>query len=828
MAKYTNIQKEETLKSLVFDDYFDAGKFGYEPNIDNIDFVVTDAKTRGDLFADDSPGASIHHLWGEAKKGVHDVFDMFTQLLLTCKKTYDKGDHLAPPWLCCFDEARISFVPFHDILPLFNATDINWTQTPSNHETKDFEKAQAQVKNLIGAKIIVFNFGADDRDIKAFIKTHIGVAGATGIKSPITKENFVQIFIKWVKEVKPTINISREDWTKFKTHGVLDADFFRADMMSSEGNVITLADKLKIVLQNDKYKYMQVFEGDLFSRIIDFTDGGVAYQRFWNRWERPPVKDYQQYILDRRDLLVPENIREWKGSFFTPSVWVKKSQDYLAKVFGKNWQNEYYVWDCAAGTGNLLSGLTNPYNVWASDIDEGNVETIQSLIDIDDNLNLLSAHVFQFDFLNDSFDKLPEELKKIIDDPEKRKKLIVYINPPYAEVSSHGATDTKGRKSGVNQSKTHDKYSAYLGTAGREVFALFLARIYFEIPDCKIGEFSTLKSLNGSAFEKFRDFYRATLKKCFMVPANTFDNVAGQFPIGFKIWDTEHKKKFEKIAADVFDASNQCIGNKRFYAFTKTQFINNWIGKYKASGVPFLGYMDGINGNDFQHNNIVYITNSKKLLPNPRGTLIVPDNLFVCTVYFAVRHVFEHTWINHNDQFLNPNRDVIVFNDEFCNDCLVFTLFHGKNNISCEYTEEQCGKHYNINHWIPFTEKQVGAKEKFASNFMSDFIRECKKVNQYRGTNDILFSPEALVVLDAGLALWKYYHQKIKNLRTASVNASFYDIRAFFQGRDEGGKMNTKSGDETYNGLIKALRDALKTLAEKIQPKVYEYGFLKE
>jgi hypothetical protein len=40
--------------------------------------------------------------------------------------------------------------------------------------------------------------------------------------------------------------------------------------------------------------------------------------------------------------------------------------------------------------------------------------------------------------------------------------------------------------------------------------------------------------------------------------------------------------------------------------------------------------------------------------------------------------------------------------------------------------------------------------------------------------------------------------------------------------------MNTKSNDETYNTLIKALRDALKVLAEKIEPKVYEYGFLKE
>jgi hypothetical protein len=52
--------------------------------------------------------------------------------------------------------------------------------------------------------------------------------------------------------------------------------------------------------------------------------------------------------------------------------------------------------------------------------------------------------------------------------------------------------------------------------------------------------------------------------------------------------------------------------------------------------------MDGINGNDFQHNNIVYIINSKELLPNPCGIWVNTKNLFECSIYFAVRHCFEH------------------------------------------------------------------------------------------------------------------------------------------------------------------------------------------
>ena len=817
MADYSGIEKEETLKGLVYEDYF--SKFGYEPNIDNIDFVITDKKSRGDLFSD-GPGSSRHFLWAEAKKGTHDFFAMFTQLILTCKKTYEKGDCFAPPWLGCFDEARIAFVPFHDILPIFNETDFNWNTTPSNHEAADFIKAAGKVKKLIGAKLMIFHFGSDDRDIKDFIKAHFLQGADPSIHIPITKDNFVQIFIKWVKEVKPFINISKKEWTEFKNKGILDCDFFRADMMSAPAQApepgenasvfstpySTITEKLKIILKNDNYKFQENISGRLFASDIGFTDSGAAYYRFWNKYKRPPAKEYQQHIIDRRDLLVPQNIREVKGSFFTPKIWADKSKEYLEKVFGKNWQEEYYIWDCAAGTGNLLAGLTNPYNVWASDIEQGNVETIQSLIDIDENLNLLSGHVFQFDFLNDKFDKLPEGLREIVNDPEKRKKLIVYINPPYAEVSSLGATETKGRKAGVNQSKTHDIYAASLGTAGREVFALFLARIYHEISGCKIGEFSTLKIFNGSALEKFRNFFKAQLMKSFMVPAFTFDNVNGKFPIGFKIWDTGKETKFNLASVDVFSENNVSMGTKMFYAFKKDQFINKWINEFKIESKKYIGYMDGINGNDFQHNNIVYLINSKEILPNPRGIWICSDNILQCSVYFFVRHCFEHTWLNHNDQFLNPPID-FQNDSSFLHDSMIYTLFHGKNSIQSKY---------GVNHWIPYTEKEVKAKDKFQSNFMSDFLK------------DKTFTPEAQAVLDEGRKLWTYYHKKIQNNKTAPVDASFYDIREFFQGRKESGTMNTKSDDDTYNALIKSLREALKVLAAAIEPKVYEYGFLKQ
>jgi hypothetical protein len=60
------------------------------------------------------------------------------------------------------------------------------------------------------------------------------------------------------------------------------------------------------------------------------------------------------------------------------------------------------------------------------------------------------------------------------------------------------------------------------------------------------------------------------------------------------------------------------------------------------------------------------------------------------------------------------------------------------------------------------------------------------------------------------------------------LNASLYEIREYFQRRNDKGKMNNSSDDETYTELISELRDSLKELAKKIEPKVYEYEFLKK
>ena len=512
--------------------------------------------------------------------------------------------------------------------------------------------------------------------------------------------------------------------------------------------------------------------------------------------------------------------REITGSFYTPQIWVELSQKYLADVLGENWQDEYYVWDCAAGTGNLLTGLTNKYNIWASTLDKQDVDVMHDRIS--NGANLLEGHVFQFDFLNDDFSKLPKSLQDIINNPKKRKKLIIYINPPYAEAAS------KKTLSGINsnridisvKTKIYSKYFKKFGISGRELFAQFFMRIFNEIKGCYIAEFSTLKIILSPSFAEFREVFYSKLEKMFVVPSFTFDNVNGKFPIGFFIWNTNKQEKFKKFLSDVYNEEGNKIENKLFINYDEINSINEWlINSRKRSNEKNIAFMS-CKGNDFQTISLNFIVNDKTQLPHARGTWVTNKTLVECSIYYATRHCIRVTWLNNRDQFLYPN-DGWEKDIEFQNDCLTFTLF--SNNIQSKF---------GTNHWIPFTEHEVNSREKFESNFMSKFISGTCKAETNGNLLDspshqktpLVFSQEAKTVFDAGRELWKYYHKQ----PNCNVNASLYDIREHFQKRNEAGKMNNKSDDETYTKLIGELRETLKRLSKKIEPKVYEYGFLKE
>ena len=698
--KYSNIREEE-LKNKVAQDYFwtyDCSKI-----VGNVDFCVCLYQSQKELFEQESL------LWAEAKKGSSDIYNSIVQLILTIGKARTFDSYLPPPMLGAFDGEKIAFIPYNDIHEIFYLNDFNWNVTPSNYETKEFKIVHEKVKNIIDQKTLLFYYEKDDKELKKFIKNNF-IAGKFGLtKTKIDKNNFMVIYNKWLQSVKPKIAVN---WDIAKKSGIIDGDFYLADLLSEENN--TLKEKLFVLLKHDHYELDRMVDdaGMFSSKRTDFSDNQVAHTKFWNRYDRPPKEEYWDYIVERRDLLVPQDVRERKGSFFTPQIWVELSQKYLTDVLGEDWQDEYYIWDCAAGTGNLLTGLTNKYNIWASTLDKQDVEVMHDRIK--NGANLLQNHVFQFDFLNDDFTKLPQGLQDIINDETKRKKLVIYINPPYAEASDKKTL--KGGlegKAGVEQSNINKKYAHLLGQGNAELFAQFFIRIHQEIYGSVLAEFSTLKILQGEHFADFRKHFRAKLEKIFVVPANTFDNVKGNFPIGFFIWNTSIQEPFKEITADVFDRFGESLGTKSISTFNDSKFINDWVKPYRANKTDegVIGKFP-FKGNDFQNQNMIAIVHPLMVFQKEAGQFLInKNNLIQASLYYAVRKVIPATWLNDRDQFLYPN-DGWQTDLEFQNDCFTYTLFN--TNIQSRF---------GVNHWIPFTENEVNAKEKFESNFMTNFMQ---------------------------------------------------------------------------------------------------------
>ena len=853
MAYNYNIREEE-IKNRLRKEYF--SDYDAEQILGDIDFAVAMTSDGPQLFETE------YVLWAEAKKGTHhDIYESLVQLILTIGKarTFDKV--LPPAFLGAFDAEKIAFIPYNAVLDIFYQNDFNWNVTPSDHSTKEFQLVMEKVQKTLERNMLMYSFDEDGKDLKRFIKSNfvLGKAGVSKIR--INKNNFTAIYQKWLVEVKPSIAVN---WEQAKKQGIIDADFYLADILSEHN--VTLRNSLFVLLRTNYYELDRKIDDSGFwdSKKAEFKDNQVAHTQFWNRYERPPKREYWEYIAGRRDLLVPQDVRERKGSFFTPRKWVELSQQYLAAELGEDWQDEYFIWDCCGGTGNLEAGLTNKYHIWVSTLDKADVDVIHDRIrhmnDASTNgkgANLLDKHVFQFDFLNDPFDldtpdsKLPASLREILKNDEKRKKLVIYINPPYAEASnSRTITGTGTNRVGLSKSQVKANHANELGRAGNELFAQFFARIYDDIKGCHVAMFSTLKMLQGPNFARYRVRYPASICRAFIVPAKTFDNVSGEFPIGFQIYDTSIRHEFQSIEADVYNASAEFIGKKNIYSYSDRKYIIDWLRHYYDKEGEHLAYLRYL-GTDFQNNNGVFITlsPSQNDIKQVKGTWITAKNIVECSVYFSVRLCLPATWLNDRDQFLCPSGEWVK-DKSFLSDCIIYTLFHTQNRISCQH---------GTNNWVPFTEEEVGAQEAFDSHFMGNFLHgkvsavdmgtaKAKVVPMEQDMfaaeplaaakiqapsadeKDFIpsehLTPEAKTVMDAGRELWRYYHRQPE----AIPSASLYDIRLHFQGfkTTKTGKvqMNTESNDGHYTELITELRKALKALAKSIEPKVYRYGFL--
>ena len=617
-------------------------------------------------------------IWFEAKHtGKESSYAMFTQLLHYVQVALNKGETV-PAFLAVIDTEKAALMKSADVLPFLAKKTIKWGKSASKYS----QEALAEISAHIGAHFVSFKISSHEDEFISTVKA--AIKSGDIIRTPITPDNLKQVFDKWVVMVGREITgVAEEDY----------ALLFFADIMH-DGTAST-HDNLTAALMHYNGAPVFTLNGKIYE--LGSKDG---YRQFWAIYHKPPKAEYRNYLLERRDSLIPMDERSFKGAYYTPLAVVDKAYDTLAARLGKNWQKDYIVWDMCCGVGNLEVKHSNPRNIYMSTLDEADVDVMKA------TKTCVAAQRFQYDYLNDDIDdfgqidytltnKVPAGLRAAI---AEGKKILVLINPPYAEATSGGNTVAGAEstsKEGVNKTKFAATAMSAYGKASNELFTQFVARIALEIPTATLAMFSTLKYVNAPTLETFRQVWKATYLDGFVVHCQAFEGLKGNFPIGFLVWKTNQKvaKKLTitEVSTEVLDKKAQAIGEKSFFNVSNDQMLTNWIERPKTNKqeiVPLknsvspatvtkdlrgtkwsdgaIGYMLS-GGNDLQHATQQTVIFSSGY-GSARGYFVNPENIWKIAIVFSVRQLVQHTWLNHNDQFLQPN---VAPSEEFKADCLL-------------------------------------------------------------------------------------------------------------------------------------------------------------
>ncbi len=759
-------------------------------------------------------------VWFEAKAVSTPPIVMFAQLMFYIRAAKNRGEAI-PAFLAVIDRDRAALMPTEKALPLLDDKTIVWPKSGSQAG----KELGAQIAPYVQTHIVEYEIAHDEAAFITAVKDAIKQRRI--IRTPITRANLRQVFDRWVAMIGVELGVKAE-----ADYAVL----FFADIMHDGTH--------EAMKQPAGARMLMTAAGPTFFLRGETYDlaNDKGYRNFWSIYHRPPAADDRHYLLERRDSLLPVDEQKFKGAFYTPLHIVSKAYDQLRATLGEDWQERYLVWDMCAGVGNLEAGHSNLRNVFMSTLDEADVTIMKS------NPQFAGAEIFQYDYLNDDVTdfgeidyslsgKVPEVLRQAIADAREGKKgakpILVLINPPYAEATGGGlAVPMAGgeNKLGVANTQFARTAMSQYGKATNELFMQFIARAYSELPTAKLAIFSKVKYISTPTLGDFRNVWCAEYLGGFAVHSRTFEGLKGNFPISFFIWDTAAKKAIDHVTTVALDKAGNPVGEKTFLNYDGLTLLTDWVVRPPSSRqetIPLKGAiapatssadLRGIRwsegaiawlncaGNDFQ-NAVAKTFLLSSGYSSARGFFVTSENLWQSATVFAVRLLIKPTWLNDRDQFLQPSQPLT---DDFKSDCLVWMLFNGSN-----LTAGADGLHWNdrdwslTNHFIPFSEAEVGAKGRFASDFM------------VRHTAGMTFSLEAQAVLDEGRKLWTRFHatsfpRKIRDeYKLGRPDAGWYQIRRALEAY----------GDTELTDFD-PFKKAYAALTEKLRPMVYELGFL--
>jgi hypothetical protein len=765
--------------------------------------------------------------------------NILTQTVYYLKKMSLSGDTL-PSVVFVGDQNEWFVVPTAQLTKYLDKS-YDWTIAPSQAHKANLDLVQA-LKDDTEINPVVYNITDSKFSPKQFVEQINAVTADPNHKTAITIENIEAVHMYFHENVLPkNSGISSKE----------EVNMFAQLVVNQQENYLHPMKRNILVTRNfGEVKLVSTHAFEQFGRQYDLVACANG-----------KAKDEFIALVDR---LVEDKERRMRGEFFTPTAFVNLSHDYITKALGPNWKDEYVVWDCAWGTGNL----TRDYQfkeLYCSTLEESDLHTAAQAG------NNPQATKFKFDFLNGDMNNLPEGLKKALND--KSKKILFFINPPYGTAGVQGEESKKG----IAQTKTGERMKLLgWGSPAQQLYAQFLFRIWElnQNANVTIAAFAKALYKTGGSYEEFRQkFYqRFKYDSGFIFQASEFAGVSAAWAIDFSIWKGAKSKNLlnqnspvetrSTLVSDIVvpnksKATLEVIGVKSQYSLDNIQPASEWVRepvkglktvdapqissamKVKQEGRGrlvhgALGYMH--NDSNSVEKNAQLVGLYASCFSNANGLSVLPSNFSRAVCLFAARKSIKGNWLNDKDEYLAPDETHPAY-QQFKTDALVYSLFNNSSQQSSLREITYKGNKHNIkNEWFWLKPYNI---QKWATEASYDALyRDAKNYGGPRHVNEVLstveldatgketfpnyegLSPEARDVLDKATALLE---KSMKARKLMSEDHPEYHLDSW----DAGYAQLKLVWEEYHKEEFKALRKAYKALEDRLIPIVYDVGFLR-
>ena len=585
-----------------------------------------------------------------------------------------------------------------------------------------------------------------------------------------------------------------------------------------------------VITNGEEYYQHQTKKNILVTPFGNIDINGDEFKSFFSYFQRNYTPQEKNNLTAIADRLIEDRDRRNNGDFWTPTLFVDYAHKMISEQLGEDWKDKYVVWDNCCGAKNL----TRDYKfkeLYCSTL-------FDSELKIGERYNK-EAVSFQYDFLNDPLEKLPKGLLEAF---EQNKKIVFFLNPPYAKNSKLGAHDV-----GItNISKEMSREVGSLTTLHCQfLYRIMKIKQQFKLSNCYICLFCK-PILAQTAYMKFRVAFlnEFSFNRACLFNAGEFSDVSSRWGISFTIFSNgkNNCNEFKHTLVENQNGEIHIIGEKNLYNTDNIKSARKWFLDHSTKHnkqIETIAFGNEIHNHDEKHNYITRIDDGflagfkcdgNNLAANGFGKLfsaptlqhnldLYKDNFIYGITYFAARKLIETNWIIDKDEYLAPNESHSKY-QEFVNDSIVYSIFSG--NQSSLRNINLHNKLWDIKNeffWMSKSEIESLANEYNNDDCYNDAHTSPDRF-VYKKLQEITLTPEAQAVLDKACDIvrktFKYrelFNEEHPEYQINNWDCGWYQIKAL-------AKEYTKEDLEEFKKLYK-------TLADKMRPMVYELGFLK-